>query len=78
MSKLILEFNMPDEELAARLAMQGELYAVVLKELDKELRDITKYDYNSFARRKPTNEEIKLAEQIREYLREQNIDELWR
>lgn len=78
MSELILKFNLPDEELAARDAMQGELYAVVLKYLDKELREITKNDYNTFARRKPTKEEFQLAEQIRDYLREQGIDELWR
>lgn len=78
MPKLKLKFKLPEEELAARDAMQGELYAVVLKELDKELREITKFDYNTFARRKPTKEEAQLAEQIRDYLREQGIDELWR
>jgi hypothetical protein len=78
MSKLILKFDIPEEEQEAQFAMQGESYAYALKNLDEQLRDITKYDNNPFAVRKATMQEIQLAEQIREYLREQNIDELWR
>ena len=33
MSKLILEFNMPEEEREAQFAVQGESYACVLKNL---------------------------------------------
>ena len=78
MSKVILEFNMPEEEREANFALKGESYAYVLKNLDQKLRDITKYKNNPFYGGKATEEQIQLAEQIREYLREQNIDELWR
>lgn len=78
MPKLKLKFKLPKEEQEAQFAMQGESYAFVLKDLDQNLRDITKYNNNPFARLKATEEQIQLAEQIREYLREKNIDELWR
>ena len=78
MSKVILEFNMPEEEREAQFALQGESYACVLKNLDQKLRDITKYENNPFGGGEATKEQIELAEQIRQYLREQNIDELWR
>lgn len=78
MPKLKLKFKLPKEEAEANFALKGESYAYALKNLDQELRDITKYDNNPFAGRKATMQEIQLAEQIRQYLREQNIDELWR
>ena len=78
MSKVILEFNMPEEETEANFALQGESYAYVLKNLDQRLRDIAKYNNNPFNGGKATKEQIELAEQLREYLRDQGIDELWR
>ena len=78
MSKLILKFDIPEETAEANLAIKGGDYFVVLNDLDQKLRDITKYSNNPFAGRKATMQEIQLAEQIREYLREQNIDEIWR
>jgi len=78
MPKLKLKFKLPKEEAEANFALKGESYAYALKNLDQQLRDITKYDNNPFAARKATEEQIQLAEQIRQYLREQNIDELWR
>jgi len=78
MSKLILKFKMPDEETEANFALKGGEYFVVLHDIDQKLRDITKYENNPFGGGKATEEQIELAEQIRQYLREQNIDELWR
>ena len=78
MSKVILEFDMPEEAAEANLALKGGEYFVVLHDLDQKLRDITKYGNNPFRGVKATKEQIELAEQLREYLREQNIDELWR
>jgi hypothetical protein len=78
MSKLILKFKMPEEETEANFALKGGEYFVVLHDLDQKLREITKYENNPFGGGKATKEQIELAEQIREYLREQNIDELWR
>ena len=78
MSKLILKFKMPKQETEANLALKGGEYFVVLHDLDQKLRDITKYGNNPFSGKPATEEQIQLAEQIREYLREQNIDELWR
>ena len=78
MSKLILKFDIPEETAEANLALKGGEYFVVLHDIDQKLRDITKYSNNPFAGRKATMQEIQLAQQMREYLREQNIDELWR
>lgn len=78
MSKLILKFDIPKEERDANFALKGGEYFAVLHDLDQKLRDITKYNNNPFNGGKATEEQIQLAEQIREYLREQNIDELWR
>lgn len=78
MPKLKLKFKLPEEQPEANLALKGGEYFAVLHDLDQMLRDITKYNNNPFAGGKATEEQIQLAEQIREYLREQNIDELWR
>ena len=77
MSKVILEFDMPEEAAEANLALKGGEYFVVLHDLDQKLRDITKHENNPFGGGKATKAQIKLAEQLREYLRE-NIVELWR
>ena len=77
MPKLKLKFKLPKEEREANFALKGGDYFVVIHNLDQQLRDITKYNNNPFAMRKATEEQIQLAEQIREYLREQNIDEIW-
>ena len=78
MSKVILEFDIPEEVAEANIAMKAGEYFVVLHDIDQKLRDITKYNNNPFRGVKATKEQIELAEQLREYLREQNIDELWR
>ena len=78
MSKVILEFDMPEEAAEANLAIKGGEYFVVLHDIDQKLREFTKHGNNSFAGGKANEEQIELAEQIRQYLREQNIDELWR
>lgn len=78
MPKLKLKFKLPEEQSEANLALKGGDYFVVLHDLDQKLRDITKYNNNPFNGGKATEEQIQLAEQIRQYLREQNIDELWR
>jgi hypothetical protein len=77
MSKLILKFDIPEEAAEANFALKGGEYFVVLHDLDQKLRDITKYENNPFGGGKATKEQIQLAEQLREYLRE-NIVELWR
>ena len=69
---------MPKQETEANFALKGGEYFVVLHDIDQKLRDITKYNNNPFGGGKATKEQIELAEQLRAYLREQNIDELWR
>lgn len=76
MSKVILEFDMPEEAAEANFALKGESYACVLKNLDQKLRDITKYENNPFSGGKATEGQIKLAEQIREFLCEKDFDGL--
>lgn len=78
MPKLKLKFKLPKEEQEANFALKGGDYFVVIHNLDQRLRDIVKYQNNPFAGGQATEEQIELAEQIRQYLREQNIDELWR
>jgi hypothetical protein len=78
MSQLILKFNLPEEETEANFALKGGEYFLVLHEFYQKLRDITKYGNNPFNGKTASEQEILLAEQIREYLSEQNIDELLR
>jgi hypothetical protein len=77
MSQLILKFNLPEEETEANFALKGGEYFLVLHEFYQKLRDITKYGNNPFNGKTATEQEVQLAEQIREYLSEQKIDELW-
>ena len=76
MSKLILKFDMPEEETEANFALKGGEYFVVLYDLYQKLRDITKYENNPFSGGKVTKEQIELAEQIREFLCEKDFDGL--
>ena len=76
MSKLILKFKMPEEETDANFALKGGEYFVVLYDLYQKLREITKHENNPFSGGKVTEQEIKLAEQIREYLCEKDFDGL--
>jgi hypothetical protein len=78
MSQLILKFNLPEEETEANFALKGGEYFLILHDLCQKLRDITKYGNNPFNGKTASEQEILLAEQIREYLSEQNIDELLR
>ena len=78
MPKLKLKFKLPKEEAEANFALKGGDYFVVLHDIDQKLRDITKYSNNPFNGGKATEEQIQLAQQMRDYLREQNIDEIWR
>ena len=76
MSKLILKFDMPEEETEANFALKGGEYFVVLYDLYQKLREITKYENNPFSGGKVTKEQIELAEQIREFLCEKDLDGL--
>ena len=76
MSKLILKFDMPEEETEANFALKGGEYFVVLYDLYQKLREITKYENNPFSGGKVTKEQIELAEQIREFLCEKDFDGL--
>jgi hypothetical protein len=77
MPKLKLKFKLPKEEAEANFALKGGDYFVVIHNLDQRLRDITKYENNPFNGGKATEEQIQLADQIREYLHEQNINEIF-
>jgi hypothetical protein len=78
MSQLILKFNLPEEETEANFALKGGEYFLVLHKFYQKLRDITKYGNNPFNGKTASEQEVLLAEQIREYLSEQNIGELLR
>jgi hypothetical protein len=73
MSKLILKFNMPEEETEANFALKGGEYFLILHDLYEKLRHITKYGNNPFNGRTASEQEMILAEQIREYLNEKDF-----
>jgi hypothetical protein len=77
MPKLKLKFKLPKEEAEANFALKGGDYFAVIHNLDQRLRDITKYGNNPFIGRTAIEQEVLLAEQIREYLRDQNINEIF-
>jgi hypothetical protein len=76
MSQLILKFNLPEEETEANFALKGGEYFLVLHDLSQKLRDITKYGQNPFTATLASEQEILLAEQIREYLCEKDFKDL--
>jgi sulfatase maturation enzyme AslB (radical SAM superfamily) len=76
MSKLILKFNLPEEETEANFALKGGEYFLVLHDFYQKLRHITKYGNNPFNGKMASEQEILLAEQIREYLNEKDFKDL--
>jgi hypothetical protein len=76
MSQLILKFNLPEEETEANFALKGGEYFLVLHALNDKLRNITKYGNNPFNGKTASEQEILLAEQIREYLCEKDFEDL--
>lgn len=76
MSKVILEFDMPEEAAEANLALKGGEYFVVLHDIDQKLREILKYENNPFGGGKATKEQIELAGQIRKFICEKDFDGL--
>jgi hypothetical protein len=76
MSKLFLKFNLPEEEAEANFALKGGEYFLILHDLYQKLRDITKYGNNPFNGRTASEQEMILAEQIREYLNEKDFKDL--
>lgn len=68
-----LTFNLPEEQDDFQTAVDGYKYSSLLYQLDQELRNITKY-YSSqtllSGKTQANEDEINLAEKIREYMRE--------
>jgi hypothetical protein len=67
---------MPEDETEANFALKGGEYFLILHDLYEKLRDITKYGNNPFIGRTANEQEILLAEQIREYLNEKDFKDL--
>jgi len=61
MSKATLKFNLPDEQGEFDAAIYGREALVVLWDIDQKLRSLLKHGA-------PTEEEAKLAEEIREMI----------
>jgi len=70
MAEIIMKFN--EEELdAARTAMDGYRYRLVLWELDQMFRQSIKYQNSFMDKTKPATEaEVEIAEKLREILRD--------
>jgi hypothetical protein len=67
---------MPEDETEANFALKGGEYFLILHDLCEKLRHITKYGNNPFIGRTASEQEILLAEQIREYLNEKDFKDL--
>ncbi len=67
---------MPEDETEANFALKGGEYFLVLHDLYQKLRHITKYGNNPFNGKMASEQEMILAEQIREYLNEKDFKDL--
>jgi len=65
--KVILEFNLPEEKAGHTWAIKGYEFWSCLRDLDEELRSMTKYD------KAPFKTPYEAIEWVREFIRE-NVD----
>ena len=63
MGKIILEFDSIEESIEARNALDGTKW-----DLDQKLRAMVKHGYAMYGNRELTNEEQKMAQEIRDEL----------
>jgi hypothetical protein len=68
MGKIILEFDSIEEQDDARMALDGVKWKVAMWELDQLLRSATKY--GTFDGREATGAEQRMAEALREHIRD--------
>ena len=68
MGKIILEFDSIEESIEARNALNGTKWKIAMWDLDQKLRAMVKHGYAMYGNRELTNEEQKMAQEIRDEL----------
>ena len=68
MGKIILEFDSIEESIEARNALDGTKWKIAMWDLDQKLRAMVKHGYAMYGNRELTNEEQKMAQEIRDEL----------
>jgi hypothetical protein len=68
MGKIILEFDSVEESIEARNALNGTKWKIAMWDLDQKLRGMVKHGYAMYGNRELTDEEHKMAQEIRDEL----------
>ena len=68
MGKIILEFDSIEESIEARNALNGTKWKIAMWDLDQKLRAMVKHGYAMYGNRELTDEEHKMAQEIRDEL----------
>ena len=68
MGKIILEFDSVEESIEARNALNGTKWKIAMWDLDQKLRAMVKHGYAMYGNRELTDEEHKMAQEIRDEL----------
>ena len=68
MGKIILEFDSIEESIEVRNALNGTKWKIAMWDLDQKLRAMVKHGYAMYGNRELTNEEQKMAQEIRDEL----------
>ena len=68
MGKIILEFDSIEESIEARNALNGTKWKIAMWDLDQKLRAMVKHGYAMYGHRELTDEEHKMAQEIRDEL----------
>lgn len=69
MGKIILEFDSIEESVEARNALDGSKWKIAMWDLDQKLRSVTRNDVSMFGNHEPSDEEYKVAQELRDEIR---------
>jgi len=69
MGKIILEFDSIEESVEARAALDGTKWKLAMWDLDQKLRLVTRNDVSMFGNYEASEEEFKVAQEIRDEIR---------
>ena len=68
MGKIILEFDSVEESIEAKNALDGTKWKISMWDLDQKLRGMVKHGYAMYGNRELTDDEQKMAQEIRDEL----------
>ena len=68
MGKIILEFDSIEESVEAKNALDGGKWKIAMWDLDQKLRGMVKHGYAMYGNRELTDDEQKMAQEIRDEL----------